>query len=449
MDPALLRHLEAANPWLREPASFLTAVRHRLPEPFLPRRVPGAERWPERGKAHLIVGARQAGKSTFLWQRFAAAGTAPLFLDASEPLVRAWCKNPTLALADLRGLVGPEVPVFLDEAQHLDEAGLFVKGLVDGGLESPLYVTGSGAFHLGSRTRESLAGRAVRVVLHPFSLEEVTAGLDTLPPLLRGARVEECVERQLVTGSYPEAWLGGRPEETLYHLVQSVVLRDASDLYRIERPDALATLLRLAAGQVGSLVNLSEWASVCGVARGTVANYLELLVESHVLRLVRPFAGGRRAELVRLPKVFFCDNGLRNAALGLFQPWETRPDRGALMENWVAAELGKRLAPLDPVESLHFWRTKSGAEVDLVLVRGRELLPIEVKAGGLAGPRLSRSARSFIQAYRPERFLVVCSGPRDETRVGDTLVRWVGAGDLAGPEAPAPQRTVRTILSPR
>ena len=153
--------------------------------------------------------------------------------------------------------------------------------------------------------------------------------------LARSRAEEERLARHLVYGGYPGVWLDDAPEVILAGLVEAVILRDASDLFRIGRPDAFRRMLRLAAGQAGNLVNLSEWASILGISRDTVASYLEILEASHVVAMVPPFAGGRRSELTKTPKIFFIDNGVRNHLVHSFEPAGRRVDAGPTMENWV------------------------------------------------------------------------------------------------------------------
>ncbi|MGM0574108.1 MAG: ATP-binding protein [Myxococcota bacterium] len=319
--------------------------------------------------------------------------------------------------------------MFLEEAQWLEEAGLFIKGLVDHRRGWTLFVTGSSSFHLMSRTRESLAGRATRHHVWPLTLDEAThAHRDALPGVRREVR-RAALDRLMVWGGYPGVWTAEEPEEVLHELVTAFVLRDASDRFRIERPDALRLILRLAAAQAGDLVRTSEWASLAGVSSPTVSQYVSLLEETHALATIRPFVGGRRAELTRAPKVYFIDGGLRNAVRGGFAPLDERPDVGQLMEGWVFSELHKRFPEPGDVR---YWRTKSGAEVDFV-VRTRSDRPVgvEVKARRAAGRfKLSRSARSFIGAYRPSDFLLVHRGEAHEETVADTRVRWVPAEEL-------------------
>ena len=381
-------------------------------------------------RAHLVIGPRQAGKSTLLWSLLSEA-PGVLYLDCEQRLVRSWCSSAPLFLDGARDLLAPGGVLFLDEAQWLEEAGLFLKGLVDRRPGWAIIATGSSPFHLLARTRESLAGRATRHRVWPLSLEEV----GTLPPgaapgLLPSVR-REALDRLLVRGGYPEAWTEQDPAPVLLDLVEAFVLRDASDRFRIERPDALRLLLELAARQVGDLVNLSEWASILGVSASTVAAYLALLEETHVLVRVRPFIGGKRAELTRTPKVYFLDNGLRNQLAGGLAPLSSRADVGKLLENLTFSELHKRYPEPGAVR---YWRTRNGAEVDFVLERpSGGLLGLEVKASRGTQGRIPRSVRSFVAAYAPDRVLIVHRGVDHAVRLGDTEVRWVPAELL--PEA--------------
>jgi len=410
MEPTLLTTLRIHNPWLDNPEEQRSLLAATLPPRFVPR---GYELDLEPGRAELVVGPRQAGKSTWIRSVLAKRAEPVLILHAEEPRIQELAESPALALDALGDVLEPETILFLEEIQHLPDAPLFLKGLVDLDRGRRIVATGSSSFQFQARTRESLAGRARRTLLLPFSLEEVAAQLPTgLTTAVREERLMEAWREILVTGSYPEAWLEADPRETLRYLVEAFVLKDASDLHTIDRPDAFRRLLELAAADIGNLVNLSDWASLAHISRNTVARYLEIAEEAHVLRLVPPFQGGKRAEVTGTPKVFFLDNGLRNAIFGGFQPEQERADRGALWENAVFPELLKRLRLLDEVR---FWRSKNGAEVDFVIRRQDRLVAIEVKAGSPRRPTLSRAARSFLRAYRPDCFGVINASLRLDT----------------------------------
>ena len=437
MDADLLALLELGNPWLTEPGRFPDEMSRRVPEHWIPRAREGDLHWPVPGKANLLVGARQVGKSSLLWRRCVERGTPPLFVNAEEPAIRQWSRSPTRVLADLRGLLRPGMPVLIDEAQLLPDAGLLCKGLIDGGLQAELWVAGSSAFHLRARTRESLAGRAARAVLHPLSLGEVAADLADSPPLLRDHGVRRRALEHMVRGGYPAVWLAQDPTPVLRSLLEAFVIRDASDLFQVQHLDAFRRLLQLVAGQVGSLSNRSEWAAICEISGDTVRHYLDLLAETHVVYQAQPFAGGKRAELTSRPKVYFSDCGLRNIILRRMEPFEARVDpvdRGAVFESWVGGELRKHLSPLLPGDELRYWRTRSGAEVDFVIPRPDGLLAYQAKATRLKRPTLSRSARSFIEAYQPRAFHVVNLELEAAERLGATEVRWLPPEALASPE---------------
>lgn len=247
----------------------------------------------------------------------------------------------------------------------------------------------------------------------------------SLPKQLAAHQSEAVLARHMMYGGYPEAWQSSDPESTLRSLLEAFVIRDASDLFRVHNLDAFRRLLGLIAGQVGRLVNISEWAQNCGVTRETVLSYLDILRESHIVFLVRPFAEGRRAELVRQPKVYFCDNGLRNMVLQRFAPLTEQDDRGAVLENWVAAELNKTFPWILPGPSVQFWRSKANAEVDFVINHPRGILGIDVKSTHLKRKELSRSSRSFIEAYRPSEFVVLNTGIEADDQLGETKIRWL------------------------
>lgn len=423
MNPQLQRLLLAENPWLRG-EDLQAWIRRFLPPDYIPRRL----RLSADHRVTLVVGPRQAGKSTLIWKTLAEEADAVLFLNCEEPSIRDWLSSPAAFLADVAEWVGQARTLFFEEVQRLPEAGLFLKGLVDRRTGLRLYATGSSSFDLEAATRESLAGRAQRHLLLPLSLAEAGS---TLPaaPLARAEGLARLVERMTIFGSYPMILTAEDPRQELATLVEAFVVRDASDRFRIRHTAALRKILELAASQVGNLVNLSEWAALSNVSNDTVAEYCRLLEETHLIRLVRPFVGGKRAEITSARKVYFLDNGIRNQLFGGFQPALERPDRGALLESLVFTELAKTVHPL--LDGLSSWRSKSGAEVDFVVEHQGRLLACEVKAGDSRGS-LSRSARSFIDAYQPEQLLIVNRQQYPGMTVGSTRIRFLGVEELSG-----------------
>ena len=167
-------------------------------------------------------------------------------------------------------------------------------------------------------------------------------------------------------------------------------------------------------------MNLSELASICSVDVGTVSAFIEILSEGHIVERIQPFAGGRRREITGTPKIFFIDNGIRNQLLNNFsQDLDLRTDKGQILENWVFTEIHKVL-PL--LSSLKFWRSKAKAEVDFVIEHANRVYALEVKFASLARPKLSRSAWSFVSAYKPKKFAVLNMSLEQRALVKDVEV---------------------------
>ncbi len=300
---------------------------------------------------------------------------------------------------------------------------MFLKGLADLKVHKPIVATGSSSFHLRAKTRESLAGRAERHLILPFAFEEVQVRSEHHAPAIQEVKNRHVWQELLLWGGYPEVYLSREKQAVLNRLVEAFILRDASDLYHIKNPRAFRRLLGLAASQIGDLVNFSNLAEILGISVNTVASYLSILEENHIIQLVRPYVGGKRAEITSRPKIYFTDNGLRNALFGGFTPLEHRSDMGKLMENLVLTELCKYTNPL--LDGVYFWRSSSQAEVDFVVLREGRLMAVEVKASRMKKPKVSRSLRSFIEAYRPHRVLVVNTGLEDDLMIGETPVHFI------------------------
>ncbi|SMP82148.1 hypothetical protein SAMN06295888_1464 [Desulfonatronum zhilinae] len=427
MDSDLLQRILYLNPWLKGEVLSRDFVSSNIPEKYVQRSIEREKleaSLPGKPKVRMIIGPRQAGKSTLAWKIFQNSGRFPLFLFCEDLLIRSWCREVVPFLHDLKELLPEPVPLFLEEAQHLTEAGLFLKGLVDLGTAQEIWVTGSSSFHLQAKTRESLAGRALRHTLLPFSLEETAASAVSLPPLLAMDKRRAQLARHLTYGGYPEVWFSATPEKVLWDLIQAFILRDASDMFHVRYPDAFRRLLKLLAFDTGNLLNMSNLAQECGVNRKTVQNYLDILEETHIIRRILPFQAGKRSEVTRAPKCYFVDNGIRNVLLGLTSEMDIleRPDTGALVENWVLSELLKNLPNR---WSVHYWRSTSKAEMDFVLSDGQRIIAVEVKAGRMARPSVSRSARSFLEAYAPLMLFVVNQALDTTITVQDRPVRFV------------------------
>ena len=419
----ILKVLLSDNPWI-EGENVERWYRRYIPEHFIPRSL----QLEADHRVCLVVGPRQAGKSTLIWKTLSRAGKPCLYLNCEEYAIRDWLTSPASFLADSKELISPDVVLFFDEIQHLKEAGLFLKGLVDRRTKHTFFATGSSAFDLESQTRESLAGRAIRYLLLPLSLEEVSHDIKQNQPALFSIKQASLVNRHILFGGYPPVYTSTRPEKELTSLVESFVIRDASDRAKIKYPSAFRKVMELSASQIGNLCNFSEWAAIAGVSNDTVREYAGILEDSHIIRLLRPYIGGKRAEITSAPKVYYLDNGIRNQVFAGFSDYETRPDRGAVLENFVFTEITKSINVL--LDAVKYWRSKSGAEVDFILERQGKITAWETKSGDSRG-KITRSSRSFIEAYQPEHFYIVSEKTYPEQQLGKTQIKFIPPAEVS------------------
>lgn len=171
------------------------------------------------------------------------------------------------------------------------------------------------------------------------------------------------------------------------------------------------------AQQIGNLVNVSELANTLGVHKTTVQKYLQLLEGTFMYKRLTPFYQNVRRELSKMPKIYALDLGMRNFAAGHFGEVALRGDRGAMAENFVFTEL---LRMIEPPADLHFWRTQTQAEIDLIIQLPSAAIPVEVKFTTMKLPQLSRSFKSFISEYRPKLGLTFTKDYFGQSRLHDT-----------------------------
>src|SRR4030042_2583222 len=197
------------NPWLTEPKEAESISSRFLPPTYVQRAIENIPTLPNR--AILIVGPRQSGKSTFVWRKLLPFMPNTLFINMEDPQLRMGCGNAVELAAYIRAQLPSLKAVFIDEIQHLEEGALLIKGLVDSRLGLPIWVTGSASFHLKSRTRESLAGRATRIQLLPFSHSEIRSWeKKQKAPAAFTQQGRKIFRHQLIFGSYPAVYLARR-----------------------------------------------------------------------------------------------------------------------------------------------------------------------------------------------------------------------------------------------
>jgi len=356
-----------------------------------------------------ILGARQVGKTT-LARAFAQHWRGPVtFLDLERPSDLARLQEPELALEDLRGLV------VLDEVQRRPDLFPILRTLADRPAEPARFLAlGSASPDLLRQTSESLAGRIAYHPLGGLSLEEVG---------------REHLERLWLRGGFPRAYTAASLEESAawrHDFISTFLERDLPQLgFRVPSP-LIRRFWTMLAHHHGQVLNTSELGRSLGVSHHTVRTYLDMLASTFVVRVLPPWSANLKKRQVKSPKVYITDSGLLHSLLGL----ETRddllahPKLGASWEGFLLGAVIDRLG-LRPDEC-HFWATHTGAELDLLVVRGRHQRGFEFKR--TAAPRTTPSMRSALADLELDRLDVVHAG-RDSFPLAER-VRAVSASQL-------------------
>ena len=349
------------------------------------------------GKIVLIYGARQVGKTTLVRRVLDDLPYRSLAINADE--IRYSDVLSSRDLRRLRGLVTGYDLLFVDEAQRIPEIGVNLKLLVDHLPELRIVVTGSSSLDLASKVQEPLTGRAWVHRLYPIATSE-------LAQLHNPFELDDMLEDRLVFGSYPEIFaLSGDAQrrEYLQNLSASYLYKDVLEIGGVRHSSKLRSLVRLLAFQIGREVSLTELGSQLQMNRETVASYIDRLEQSFVVFRLGGFSRNLRKEVSKQDKIYFWDLGVRNVAIDNLKPLVERNDVGELWENFVIAERLKWLHYRQTLASLYFWRTYTGAEVDIVEEREGRLYAYECKWNRPRG----RLPDSFLATYPGASFDII------------------------------------------
>lgn len=308
----------------------------------------------------VLYGPRQVGKTTLAQKLLEESGRKTLQLSGDDPRVgEVWASQD---LRRIEGSVSGYEIVLLDEAQRIRDIGVALKLLYDSSFPGTLFVTGSSSLDLAGKTKEALTGRTWTFTLYPIAFAE--HAVSQTPFELDGRRAET-----LVLGSYPALYSMASRRDRIGHLMEltsAYLYKDILELAGIRNPRKLRDLLRLLAYQVGSEVSYQELGRQTGMSADTVISYIDLLEKTFVVFRLGAYNRNLRKEVSKKDKVYFLDNGVRNALIEDFKEWEIRGDQGALWENFLVSERRKTNAYSGFYGRSWFWRTHTGAELDYV-----------------------------------------------------------------------------------
>ncbi len=360
-----------------------------------------------KGKAILLIGARQVGKSTLFRQITEERKEPALWLNCDEPEVKEMLTE--MNTADLRLLIGTNKLIVIDEAQRVPAIGLTLKRITDNFPDVQLMVTGSSSFELQHHLNEPLTGRKYEYHLFPISTAELYQSKGLLA-------VRQTLESRLIYGSYPDIINhADDAKELLMNIAGSYLYKDLLALDEIRRPVLLEKLLIALALQIGSEISYNELGQTIGSDSKTVEKYINLLEKCYIVFRLNAFNRNLRNELKKSKKIYFYDNGIRNAVIGHFAPIALRQDVGALWENFVISERIKANEYAGRYAKSYFWRTTAQQEIDYIEETDGRFTLFEMKWN----PRKSQTSfpTPFLKNY-PVRAKIVVT-PQNYTEVLD------------------------------
>ncbi len=310
-----------------------------------------------------------------------------------------------------------KIYIFVDEAQKAKNANIFFKGVYDSGLNAKFILSGSSSIEIKSKIKESLAGRKIVFTLPPFLFAEFLKANDyyLYESIYKHKQISN-VDREnvlrlfkkyIVFGGYPRVVLSSTEEEKyiiLNEIHSSYIEKDVLGFLGVKSKLAFNNLMRLLSSQIGQLINIQELAVSLKIDRHTVERYLYSLESTFVVRRIFPFYKYSRQEIIKTPKIYFADTGLRNLLIEDLHPADERIDRGHILENVVFNELSFYFQY--SLSKIKFWRTKQKTEVDFIISSGKSLIPVEVKYS-IVSSRLPRSLTTFIEKYNPEKAFII------------------------------------------
>ena len=365
-----------------------------------------------------LVGPRQSGKTTLA--RMAFPNKA--YVSLEDPDVRRF------AIEDPRGfLASYRDGAIFDEIQRAPELPSYLQSMVDGhSAPGQFILTGSQQFELMTHVSQSLAGRTALLRLLPLTLAEVSS--------CRTLQAQDPLPSCLLNGFYPRLHDKALdPSQAMADYFATYVERDLRQLAAVQDLRLFERFVRLCAGRVGQLLNLSSLANDVGVSQPTARAWLDLLQTSFIIQLLPPWFVNSGKRLIKSPKLYFCDTGLACWLLGLRTAEQVRRDPlwGSLFENFVVLEALKDRFNQGENGPLYFYRDAQGNEVDLLMPVGSQMHAIEIKAGSTVNPDYFKGLKRF-EGHHRQALLSACviyGGAQSQARAPWPVHSWIS---LAG-----------------
>lgn len=376
-------------------------------------------------KISIIIGPRQAGKTTILKELHKKLGGVFFDIDVFSQYSQVASYEDFINTLKLKGYREKQKQffyVFLDEFQRYADLSLVLKNIYDNHPNIKIFASGSSSLAIKHHIQESLAGRKLITQLYPLNFQEYLIFKDKAPLWDEILKLRNIASKNyftllpkvkklwldfLVFGGYPEVVLS-RDSETKRQVLESIfdlyIKKDLVEYLNIEKIRSAKILIQKLAVNHGALINFSELGSITSLDTKTVQNYAETLQETFLINIIRPFFTNKNKEISKMPKIYFLDNGVRNYFLNNFNPLDIRNDAGVLFESYY---LGELLKSGETIDHIKYYRSKQKVEVDFVLDKISQLIPLELKFKHRIKANDTEALKKFAQDYEVEQAYLV------------------------------------------
>jgi uncharacterized protein len=356
-----------------------------------------------KGKAFIIFGARQVGKTTFALSLVDKLLDKTKIVNGDEADVRDQFLKPNVG--KLKRIIGKHKILLIDEAQRIMDIGLVIKIIVDQIKDVQVIATGSSAFELSNKINEPLTGRKYEMYLYPMTVDELVAHHGWIDE-------KRSLEQRLIYGSYPEIVANDADaEEHIKLIANSYLYKDLFILDQMTKPALLEKIVKALAMQIGSEVNYNELSQLVTADNKTIERYVDMLEKAFIIFKLDALSGNVRNEIKKKKKIYFYDNGIVNAVKGNFNAISNRDDIGALWENYIISERMKYLNINNSDTKRYFWRSTQQQEIDYIEVKNKVLTAYEIKCNPTAKAKFPIT---FLKAHQPKDTVVITTDNYDD-----------------------------------
>lgn len=372
-------------------------------------------------KITVLTGSRQTGKTTALKNLLEELPNGRYLSFDNISDLTLFTNNPDLFAEQY---IDPYDQLFIDEFQYAPQGGKILKYLYDRLQKGKkLFISGSSGPDLAIHSLQFLTGRVSLIEAHPLSFAEFLSFKDSEKKvLLTKERTSQDFEQisnylaeYLCYGGYPGVVISENKEMELENFINIYLLKEIREILNYKNHFEFDTLLRHLATRDSQLLNISNLAIDTGINRNKVKELLSILEKTYLLHQLRPYFSNKTKELIKSPKTYLADLGLKNILLRNFNPIHLRQDKGAILESFILNTLTQH------GKLPHFWNEANQHEMDFVLAENGRIIGIEVKSN-LPDLKLSPSVKTFIQKHQPEIVYVFNLNIQGKQQLGKTEI---------------------------